>query len=51
MKLDYYCINLIIKDSINGEQILRIYNIYNLGLLFIIIIKYLFILQILMKAL
>ena len=37
-------INLIIRDFIGGEQILKIYNIYNLGLLSIITAKYLFIL-------
>ena len=43
-ELNYYYINLIIRDSTNKEQILKIYNIYNLESPFIIIIKYLFIL-------
>ena len=44
MKLDYCYINLIIKDFADREQVLRIYNIYNLGLLSTTTIKYLFIL-------
>ena len=43
MESDYCCIGLIIKNFAGGEQILRIYNIYNLKLLFIITVKYLFI--------
>ena len=40
MELGYCYINLIIRDFVGGKQILKIYNIYNLKLLFIIIIKY-----------
>ena len=44
MEPDYYYIGLIIRNFANRKQILKIYNIYNLKLLFITIIEYLSIL-------